>query len=63
MVQIYMWKKAQTMRKRYVRVYYKVNNKVDTFELLDKYVNRDEIESLIKIKKWIFLYATYVIKE
>lgn len=50
------------MRKRYVRVYYKADNKVNTFEILDKYVNRDEIESLIKIKKWVFLYATYIIK-
>lgn len=50
------------MRKRYVRVYYKAKGNANTFEVLDKYVNRDEIESLIKIKKWVFLYATYIIK-
>jgi len=58
-----MWKKAKAMRKRYVRVYYKADNKVNTFEVLDQYANRDEIESLIKLKKWVFLYATYIIKE
>lgn len=58
-----MWEKAKTMRKRYVRVYYKAKGNVNTFEVLDQYANRDEIESLIKLKKWVFLYATYIIKE